>query len=171
MRTRSKGPEMRLARVAGAAALVGLLALTPSMVDYARHELTAQSELEALTLKLPERTVVLATTSEVGRAGGECQLLVASVLGSELPVAAVAEFAAGAEPRRAEATRVAWAEPGTFRHRAVRATEADRAPIPPAIERQLSRWLALPPGVRRVVVYRTEVLSPGADPRCSWPAT
>jgi hypothetical protein len=162
---------MRIARALGAAAFLGLLALMPSLLDYARHELAAESEVDALTLRLPARTVVLDTTTDVGRAGGECRLLVASVLGTELTVAEVAEFAAAAAPLRTDATRVAWAEPGAFRHRGVRSWESVAAPLPVAVERQLSRWLALPPGVRRVVLYRTELLEAGHDPRCLWSST
>jgi hypothetical protein len=157
---------MRVGRVVGVVALAGLLALTPGLLDYARHELEAKSELDALTQRLPARTVVLDTAAEVGRTEGACQLLVASVLGTELGVAQVADFAASAAPLRADATRVAWAEPGAFRHRAVRSPHPDGAPIPAVVEHQLSRWLALPAGVRRVVLYRTEPLDAGHDPRC-----
>ncbi len=157
---------MSIFRIAVALGVGASLASTPSAVAYVRHDLVAGEELEGLARRLPERTVVLDTALDVGRADGECRVMVAKVLGTELGVGQVAAFVAAQEPAHVEATSVAWAEPGAFRHRRLTASMAAPVPLPAAVERQLSRWMAIPPGVRRVVLYRTRPLDAEADPRC-----
>lgn len=149
----------------GAGLVLGLVA-TPPAVAYVNHDCVAMRELEELGAVLPEKTAQLDTFTDIGRLDGTCRTIVGTVLGTELPVKEVATYAASSQADRADLTEVAWAEPGAFMHRRVGDELPDPAPLPTAVERQLSRWMVLPAGVRRVVLFRTRLLDGGADPRC-----
>jgi hypothetical protein len=150
-----------------AATLAFGVALGPFAFGYARHELGAGAELEALGRRLPDRTALLDSDTDVGRSETGCRLLVAKVFATELTPKDVAEFIAENDGGSAGATFVAWAEPGAFRSQRVDAPNASTAEtLPSTVEHLLSRWMALPAGVRRIVLYRTRHLATGADPRC-----
>lgn len=145
---------------------LGLLTL-PSLTSAARNDAVAAGALERLPV--PDGAEQLDTISEVTVIDGACQVVSGRLLATELTPSALA--------RRTHAsphgTWFAWSEPGAFVAASWDGEELrrgsrgpKRADLPSSVEKALARWMILPNGVRRVIVYQLAPAHTFAELRC-----